>query len=378
EPLKQLVQPHANHPDPERRLRIGYVSGDFREHVDAFFLNPLLSNHDHEHYEIVCYASVPRPDPMTERLRGYADLWRSTPGLSDRQVADLVRSDQIDVLVDLEMHAAHNRLLMFAHKPAPVQVAWLGYPGTTGMSTMDYRLTDPSLDPPGLFDAFYSEESIRLPETFWCYDPLIDEPAVNMLPALEAVIITFGCLNGICKINEGCLALWADVLRKVPRSRLLLRAPRGGPCEWIIAKFQKEGIADSRIELLDNMPRPQYLATYHRIDLGLDPLPYNGHTTSLDAFWMGVPTLTLLGQGVVGRAGYSQLCNLGLSALAAETPEQYVELVANWAGDLGRLEKMRAGLRERMKQSPLMDGKRFAGNMEEAYRHMWRRWCREH
>jgi predicted O-linked N-acetylglucosamine transferase (SPINDLY family) len=376
EPLKQLIQPHANHADPERRLRIGYVSGDFREHVDAFFLNPLLSSHDHEHYEIVCYANVQRPDAMTERLRGYADLWRSTVELADQQVAELVRSDQIDILVDLEMHAAHNRLLVFARKPAPVQAAWLGYPGTTGLSTMDYRLTDPYLDPPGLFDAFYSEKSIRLPETFWCYDPLIDGLAVNALPALETGNITFGCLNGISKINEGCLALWADVLRKVPGSRLLLRAPRGRAWEWIIATFQKEGIALSRIELLENMPRPEYLATYQRIDLGLDPLPYNGHTTSLDAFWMGVPTLTLLGQRVVGRAGYSQLCNLGLSELAAQTREEYVELVASWAGDLSRLQQLRACLRERMRQSPLMDGKRFARHMEEAYRHMWQRWCR--
>src|SRR5262249_29264712 len=198
--------------------------------------------HDHEHYEIVCYANVQRPDAVTERLRGYADVWRSTVQLSDQQMAELIRSDGIDVSIDLELHAAHNRLLVFAQKPAPVQAAWLGYPGTTGLSTIDSRLTDPYLDPPGLFDAFYAEESIRLPDTFWCYDPLSDEPAVNALPALETGTITFGCLNGICKINEGCLALWANVLRKVPRSRLLLRAPRGRAWEWITAKFEKEGI----------------------------------------------------------------------------------------------------------------------------------------
>jgi predicted O-linked N-acetylglucosamine transferase (SPINDLY family) len=378
EPLKIVIQPHANRPDPERRLRIGYVSPDFREHVDAFFLTPLFSNHDHADYEIVCYANVQRPDAVTERLRGYADLWRSTVGLSDQQVADLVRGDRIDILIDLEMHAANNRLLVFARKPAPVQVSWLGYPGTTGLSTIDYRLTDPYLDPPGLFDAFYSEESTRLPETFWCYDPLTAEPPVNALPALETGFITFGCLNGVCKINEGCLALWAGVLRKVPRSRLLLRAPRGRAWDWVIDKFQKERIARDCIELVDNLPRLEYLAAYHRIDVGLDPLPYNGHTTSLDAFWMGVPTLTLLGQRVVGRAGFSQLCNLGLSELAAETPEQFVDLAANWASDLSRLQKLRGSLRERMSQSPLMDGKRFARHMEAAYRQMWHRWCRGH
>jgi predicted O-linked N-acetylglucosamine transferase (SPINDLY family) len=374
-PLQKLIQPHTNRPDPDRRLKVGYVSPDFREHVDAFFLIPLLSNHDHEHFQIFCYSSVQHPDVMTERLRGHADVWRSTFGFSDPQVADLVRSDQIDILIDLEMHAAHNRLLMFARKPAPVQVAWLGYPGTTGLSTIDYRLTDPYLDPPGLFDAFYSEESIRLPDTFWCYDPLSAEPPVTSLPARETGIVTFGCLNSFCKINEGCLALWSQVLRKVPQSRLLLRAPRGQARDNVTTTFQKEGIALERIELIDSLPRPQYLATYHRIDLGLDPLPYNGHTTSLDAFWMGVPTLTLVGQRVVGRAGLSQLCNLGLRELAAETPNEYVELVARWAGDRDRLGELRGSLRERLRQSPLMDGKRFARHMEEAYRQMWHRWC---
>jgi predicted O-linked N-acetylglucosamine transferase (SPINDLY family) len=375
-PIKQLIRPHANRPDPERRLRIGYVSPDFREHVDSFFLTPLLSNHDHEHYEIICYAGVQHPDVMTERLKGHADLWRSTVDRSDQEIAELVRGDQIDILIDLELHAAKNRLLMFARKPAPVQVAWLGYPGTTGLSTMDYRLTDPHLDPPGLFDAFYSEESIRLPDTFWCYDPLSNEPPVNALPALQTGVVTFGCLNNFCKVNEGCLTLWGQVLRKVPQSRLLLRAPRAQAQDWVLATLQKEGIAEGRIELVDSMPRPQYLATYHRIDLGLDPLPYNGHTTSLDAFWMGVPTLTLVGHRVVGRAGFSQLCNLGLSELAAQTPEQFVEMAASWANDLPRLQHVRVSLRKRMRQSPLMDGRRFARHIEEAYRQMWRRWCR--
>ena len=294
----------------------------------SFFTIPLLSHHDHRQFEIFCYADVLRPDAVTERLRGYADVWRSTVGLSDQQLADLVRSDQIDILVDLTMHTADNRLLVFARKPAPVQVTWLAYPGTTGLSTIDYRLTDPYLDPPGLFDAFYSEESIRLPDTFWCYDPLTDQPPVNALPALENGFITFGCLNNFCKVNDGCLALWAQVLRAVPQSRLLLRAPRGQAREHVLARLEQEGIAASRVEFADRQPRLEYLKLYQRIDLGLDPLPYNGHTTSLDAFWMGVPTLTLVGKTVVGRAGWSQLCNLGLKELAAETPEQYVALAA--------------------------------------------------
>ena len=337
----------------------------------SFFTIPLLSNHDHRQCEIFCYADVARPDAVTERLRGYADVWRSTVGLSDQQVADLVRSDQIDILVDLTMHTANNRLLVFARKPAPVQVAWLAYPGTTGLSTIDYRLTDPYLDPPGLFDAFYSEESIRLPDTFWCYDPLTDQPPVNALPALENGFITFGCLNNFCKVNDGCLALWAQVLQAVPQSRLLLLAPRGQAREHVLARLEQEGIAAPRVEFADRQPRLEYLKLYHRIDMALDPLPYNGHTTSLDAFWMGVPTLTLVGKTVVGRAGWSQLCNLGLQELAAETPEQYVALAARLAGDLSRLQELRGTLRQRMLRSPLMDGKRFARHVEQAYRQMW-------
>jgi predicted O-linked N-acetylglucosamine transferase (SPINDLY family) len=314
---------------------------------------------------------------MTQRLRGYADVWRSTVGLSDQDLADLVRSDQIDVLVDLEMHVANNRLLMFARKPAPVQVAWLGYPGTTGLATMDYRLTDPYLDPPGLFDEFYSEESLRLPETFWCYDPLTEQPEVNSLPALERGLVTFGCLNNFCKVNEGCLALWAEVLREVPRSRLLLQAPQGKGRANVLATLRQHGISDRRIEFVDKAARKQYLALYHRIDFGLDPLPYNGHTTSLDAFWMGVPTLTITGKTVVGRAGWSQLCNLGLQELAAQTPEEFVALAARVANDLSRLQELRQTMRERMHQSPLMDGSRFAQNVEQAYRRIWCKWCSE-
>ncbi len=266
------------------------------------------------------------------------------------------------------MHTAHSQLLVFARKPAPVQVTWLGYPGTTGLPTIDYRLTDPYLDPPRLFDAFYSEESLRLPETFWCYDPLTDQPPVSALPALEAGAITFGCLNNFCKVNDGCLSLWAEVLRAVPRSRLLLRAPRGLARDHVLVVLQREGIAAERVEFVNMRPWPEYLKVYHRIDLGLDTLPYNGPTTSLDASWMGVPTLTLVGQTVVGRDGWSQLCNLGLKELAAETPEQIVALAAQLAGDLPRLQELRGTLRQRMSQSPLMDAPRFARNLERACR----------
>ncbi len=326
-------------------------------------------------FEVFCYAQVAHPDILTDRLRGYADVWRDIVGLSDLQTDDLVRRDQIDILVDLKMHTANNRLLVFARKPAPVQVTWLGYPGTTGLSTIDYRLTDRYLDPPGLFDAFYSEESVRLPDTFWCYDPMTDEPSINALPALQLGVVTFGCLNNFCKVNDGCLELWAQVLRAVPRSRLLLQAPRGLARDKVLAGLQGEGIAAARVVFADKLARPEYLKLYHQIDLALDPFPYNGHTTSLDAFWMGVPTLTMPGKTVVGRAGWSQLCNLGLKELAAETPALLVARAAELAGDLPRLQALRGTLRQRMSQSPLMDAGRFARHVEQAYRLMWRRWC---
>jgi predicted O-linked N-acetylglucosamine transferase (SPINDLY family) len=377
--LKNSILRHFNPPNPERRLRIGYVSPDFvGHHVDCFFTIPLLSNHDHRQFEVFCYADVARPDALTERLRGHADVWRDTVRHSDQQLADLVRSDQIDILIDMKLHTPHNRLGVFARKPAPVQVAWLGYTGTTGLATIDYRLTDPYLDPPGLLDVFYSEASLRLPDTFWCYDPLTDQPPVSSLPALETGVITFGCLNNFCKINDGCLALWARVLEAVPRSRLLLLAPRGRAREHVAARLDQAGIAAPRVEFADRQPRPEYLKLYNRIDLGLDPVPCNGQTTSLDAFWMGVPMITLVSKTTAfGRAGWSQLSNLGLQELAAETPDQYVELAMHLARDLPKLQQLRGTLRQRMLGSPLMDSRRFAGHMEQAYRQMWCRWCEQ-
>jgi predicted O-linked N-acetylglucosamine transferase (SPINDLY family) len=374
-PLAKSSPPHPNDRSPDRRLRIGYVSPDFRDHVDSYFTVPLLSNHDHGRFEIFCYAQVARPDAVTERLRGYADVWRDIVGLTDPQVADLVRHDRIDILVDLKLHTADNRLLVFARKPAPVQVAWLSYPGTTGLSAMDYRLTDPYLDPPGLFDDAYSEESLRLPDTFWCYDPLTDRPPVNPLPALGSGGITFGCLNTFRKVNDGCLALWAGALRAVPGSRLLMTAPPGPARDRALAVLEREGVVAARVAFVDKRPRPEYLGLYHRIDLCLDTLPYNGGTTSLDALWMGVPTLTMPGRTAVGRAGVCLLQNLGLPELIAAGPEDFARIAAEWAADLPRLSQLRATLRDRLEDSPLMDAPRFARNVEAACRLMWQRWC---
>ena len=278
------------------------------------------------------------------------------------------------------MHMARNRLPIFARKPAPVQVTFAGYPGGTGLSAIDYRLTDPFLDPPGT-DSDYVEQTIRLRDTFWCYDPRVmqigatPDPDVNPLPTLQAGHITFGCLNNFCKVNDQTLAQWSAVLKAVPRSRLLLLGREGSLRQRTLDRLATEGIDPSRVEFVSNRPRPQYLEYYHRIDIGLDALPYNGHTTSLDSFWMGVPVVTCVGKTVVGRAGLSQLTNLGLTELAGSNTRQFVEIAQRLAADVPRLGELRAGLRERMRRSPLMDVPRFTRSIESAYRDIWRRWC---
>ena len=374
-PLAKEIVPHENDRDPQRRLRIGYVSPDFRDHCQSFFTLPLLSNQDHTNFELFAYADLRREDAVTGQIRQCFDQWRSIRGMSDVAAAEIIRRDRIDILVDLTMHMADGHLLVFARKPAPLQVTWLAYPGSTGMPAIDYRLTDPYLDPPSLDDRYYVEKSIRLPDTFWCYHPPEIGPVPGALPALSNGFVTFGCLNNFCKVNDAVLKLWARVLSAVERSRLILLCPEGEHRTSIFDLLSREGISRDRVELVTNRPRPRYLELYQRIDLGLDTFPYNGHTTSLDSLWMGVPMVTLAGQRVVGRAGVSQLTNLDLKELVAFTPEEYVKIAKNLAGDLPRLKELRGSLRGRMENSPLTDGRRFARGVETAYRQMWKDFC---
>jgi len=377
QPLKKNIQPHTHVREPDRKLRIGYVSGDFFQHACVHFLITLMEHHNHKNFEIFCYSNTRRDDPITARLRTYADAWRDIRNITDEQASEMIRKDQIDILVDLSLHSAEHRLLIFARKPAPVQVTWLGYPGSTGLHTVDYRLTDPYLDPPGLDDAFYSEASVRLPDCFWCYDPLISVPAVHTLPALRNGYVTFGCLNKFAKINDQVLVLWIRILHATKHSRLLILAPEGRMRQEMLKQFERQGIAEERVVFLKNLPRPEYLRLFDRIDLCLDPFPYNGHTTTFDSLWMGVPVVSLSGKTAMGRAGKSILTNVGLPELVAKTPEEYVDIAIKLAGDLPRLAELRKTLRERMENSPLMDAKRFAQNVEAAYRDIWQRWCTE-
>jgi predicted O-linked N-acetylglucosamine transferase (SPINDLY family) len=272
------------------------------------------------------------------------------------------------------MHMANGRLPVFARKPAPIQVAWLAYPGTTGITAMDYRFSDPRLDPPG-FDNQYSERTIRLPDSFWCYDPLADQPDVNTLPALELGYLTLGCLNNPCKLTGHTLRLWNGVMRALPDARLLLMAPPGPHRLQLLQRLAAHDIASERVTFVPVRSRADYLRSYHDIDLGLDTFPYNGHTTSLDSFWMGVPVITRVGQTCVGRAGLSQLFHLNLLELAAETDEAFITTAVALANDLPRLAALRQQLRARLELSPLMDAKRFALNIEAAYRQTWQDYC---
>jgi protein O-GlcNAc transferase len=365
-PPPESVQ-HENTRDLERKLRVGYVSPDFRMHPAVLFLLPLFRHHDRTRVHVTCYSNVHRPDAVTAELRSLVDEWRDISTLDDERASQLVRHDRIDILVDLAQHSAGNRLLLFAKKPAPVQVAWLGYPGTTGVPAMDYRLTDPGLDPPELGDGYGTETLVWLPDTFWCYAPLSEDPAVSELPALRNGYVTFGSLNSFKKVSDAALHLWAQVLRAVPSSRLVLVAPPGVAHDRVRRVMHEQGVEPERLELVGPMPRPEYLRTYQRVDIGLDPIPYGGGTTSLDAFWMGVPVVTLPGETAVSRAGAAIARNLQLVNLAADSTQQYVAAAASLAGDPRGLAALRGGLRERLRLSPLMDARRFAASLQRIY-----------
>ena len=348
------------------RVRIGYLGADFRDHCQSLFMLPLLSNHDRAAFEITCYSLTKRPDDYTNRLREQAEHWVDVAQLDDVALATRIHSDELDILVDLTMHMAGGRPAVLARRPAPLQIAWLAYPGTTGIRAIDYRISDPRLDPDGT-DGCYSERTLRLPDTFWCYDPLTSEPLPNELPALSNGYLTLGCLNNPCKLTDQTLRLWAPLFSAMPQTRLLLMAPAGAARDRLCARLEHFGITRERVRFVGHQPRSHYLGNYHQLDLCLDTLPYNGHTTSLDAFWMGVPVITRVGTTCAGRAGLSQLFQLGLTELAADTDTNFTEIVLSLARDLPRLAELRSQLRSRLMHSPLVDAARFARNLEALY-----------
>jgi predicted O-linked N-acetylglucosamine transferase (SPINDLY family) len=348
-------------------VRVGYVSSDFRRHAVATFFQPLLAAHDTARFEIFCYYNYHRGDEVTAAIRDRAEHFVPVAGVPDRVLAERIARDGIDILVDLNGHSADNRLPLFLLAPAPVQVTWLGYPGTTGLATMDYRLTDVHADPPGLTDSLHTETLWRLPATAWCYEPYAVAPPVAS-PARARTGITLTCLNSPGKASPTALASWADIMNAVPGSRLqLLASPYEQRMLELKALFSARGIAADRIELVARMPLAEYLALYGNADIALDSYPYTGATTTCDALWMGVPVVTLAGDRPFTRSGASILANVGLTELVARRLEDYVRIACELAMDGERLARLRAGLRERMRASRLTDARSFARDVEDAF-----------
>jgi protein O-GlcNAc transferase len=366
-----------------RRLKVGYVSPDFRGHSVAHFLEPHLRNHDRKVIEVFCYAEVSWPDAVTERFKQLADHWVVTVGMSDEAVVERIASDHIDILVDLaghtaSGHAAKSRLLVFARRPAPIQVTWLGYPNTTGLTAIDYRLVDAVTDPEGGADALASETLVRLPGGFLCYGGHDGAPTPGAAPCLATGTVTFGSFNSPPKLSAATLDTWAQVLARLPEARLLLKGKPFADAATralYLDRLAERGVSPERVELAAWLPGQAHLALYDRIDIALDPFPYNGTTTTCQALWMGVPVVALRGDRHASRVGASLLTQIGLPDLIADSVEGYVETAVALAGNPARLADLRHSLRPRMAASPLCDAAGFARKIEHAYRTMWQRWC---
>ncbi len=368
---------HSNVPDPHRKLRVGYISPDFRRHSVTFFFEPLLDGHNREVVEVYGYGNIAFCDATTERLKNKFDHYRNILTLDHKAVAELIESDRIDILVDLAGHSGDSGIYAMAYKPAPIQVTWLGYPDTTGMSQMDYRLTDSIADPPGS-EKFYTEKLFYLPDGFLCYGPSGMMPPLAPLPALERGHITFGSFNNSTKINPFIIELWSRILKAVPESNLLLKFKSGQDDEvrqMFIKRFEKFGISSDRIVTSGWLRPPAHLELYNHMDIALDTFPYNGTTTTCEAMWMGVPVISLVGDHHMSRVGLSILTSVGLEFFAASTAEEYVAKATVLAAKPDALAKIRASMRDRMAPSPLCNRSLFTRSIEQAYRKMWHQWC---
>jgi protein O-GlcNAc transferase len=370
-PLAAARRPHGNDREPGRRLRVGYVSPDFREHPVARFVLPLFREHDRDQVEVFAYSDATTPDVVTHLVRNRVDRWRDVAVLSDQQLAEAVRADGIDVLVDLAAHSARNRLLTFARKPAPVQITYLAYCSTTGVDAIDYRITDRLLDPPGE-PRHYTEASLELPRCYWCYStPPLGRPTAERRSGPP----TFGCLNNYAKVTDLTLALWARLLRRVPEAQLLLYARTEAHRDRVHRALREAGVDEARAIFVGHQSLALYLETYRDIDVALDPHPYGGGTTTCDALWMGVPVVSLAGRTAVSRAGATLLSNVGLDHLVTRSADEYVERAAELIRDQGRLAELRRRLRGGLESSPVMNGAQFARDFEAVLRNAWRAWC---
>ncbi|MCC6206836.1 MAG: tetratricopeptide repeat protein [Gammaproteobacteria bacterium] len=372
--LKPCWPRHTNARDPDRRLRVGYVSPDFRRHSVASFIEPVIEGHDRSRFQVHCYYSTTESDAVTGRLKSAADHWTDCPHLSDEQLAGRIRDDGIDILVDLAGHTRDGRLPAFARKPAPLQVTYLGYPATTGLDAMDYRLCTLATDPPGQ-EAWHSETLYRLPRTLWCYRPPGPRPE-RAATAAGAGSITFGSFNNIAKVSIASFDAWAEILRALPAARLIMTSvPQGSAHESIVRLLTARGISPQRMVMHDKLGDSDFERLLAEIDIALDPFPYTGTTTTCETLWMGIPVVTLAGETSVARSGLALLTSVGLGELIARNAADYVRIATDLARDTDRLDRLRREIPTRFDASPLRDEAAFTRDLEAAYRDMWRRWC---
>jgi len=363
----------------KRKLRIGYVSPDFKKHSVAFFIEPIIENHDREKFEIHCYYLQKYVDGFTERFKNMSDKWVEAANLNTSALAQEIYNDKIDILVDLSGHTGNNRLPLFAHKPAPIQMTYLGYPDTTGLSTVDYRLVDQYVEPPEEDGLYTTEKPLRMPHSYFCYTPIEKCPATGNTAALKNGYITFGSFNNYAKVSDAIVDVWAAVLKAIPTANFLLKNQAlKDPDTWehFKSRMEQRGIDTHRLHYAKFAKSTQdHLRVYQKVDVALDSFPYNGATTTFEALWMGVPVVTLVGDTHVSRVGKSILATLGFDNLIADTPEAFVTICQTLANDIDYIQNFRQTIREKMQASPLMDAKTFTKQLEEIYQRIWNNWC---
>jgi protein O-GlcNAc transferase len=373
--LIQLPPPQVDRA-PDRRLRIGYVSPNFRNQAIMSFVLPIIEHRDPWETEVYCYSDTRISDQWTRKLQDAADEWRYTSNLTHAQLAQVIRQDKIDILVDLTGHIGDGRLQAFAYKPAPIQAMYIGYQATTGLPAIDYFLSDEWANPPGQSDQYFTEKVLRLPGPFFCYAPPPEAPDVGELPMRSNGHVTFGCFNNLAKVTPRTIALWSRVMNAVPNSKMILLTPHGRAIQQrLINALESGGVSADRIEFVRRVAPAEYLQRYNRVDIALDPVPFNGHTTTCDAAWMGCPTIMLAGEMYAQRYGGSVLRNIGLTDLVTDDDDDYIRTAAQLARDVERLSHIRATLRSTMQQSPITDGPGFTHGLEKIYRQIWRDWC---
>lgn len=379
--IKPVYKRDPNSITSAHKIKIGYVSHDLKQHSVSYFLRELLKNHDQEHFLITCYAANNKLDKVTEKLKSLVDEWRDISSLSYQEAAELIYRDRIDILVDLGGHTDHNRLLIFAYKPAPIQVTYLGYPNTTGLSRIDYRFTDNYCDPRGKTEKFHTETLVRLPQSFLCYQPSLYSEINPIIPFQRNQYITFGSFNNLAKVSEKVISYWGKILQQVPQSKLFLKSKAledTEVCDRIFQLFAQQEINRERLILKGWLKNNQdHLAAYNEVDIALDTYPYHGTTTTCEALYMGVPVITLAGKVHVSRVGVSLLSNVGLSEFIANNSEEYIDQAIKLANNSQKLSQLRNNLRPRMHNSPLMNGKQVTKDIESAYQDMWQKWCQQ-